>query len=192
MFNFYVLVDFKEKRILTPIDYLPKNWANINQLDLFDDEKLSNLEWAEHPNLGWIKYDNSQISDYQTSDNWLESSKSRIKLLVAAKRWEKQNEVLTFKGNRLKIDESTKSSLTLRATSIYQNQETSTVWKFVDGFVEMNNAEFLELFEFVNSYIQDCFLVEHTATQLIDSISSFSNLKELDLNLNLNWPNTEI
>ena len=190
MFDFYLLVDFVEKRILTPIDYLPEDWSNINGLNLFDEEKLSNLEWAGHNNLGWVKYTDSQIDDYGISDNWLDSSKSKIKLLIAKKRWEKENEVLTFKGNRIKIDTSTKSSLTLRATSIYQNQETSTKWKFVDGFVDLSTAEFLELFEFVSNYIQECFNVEYNTNQLVNSVSSFSELKQL--NFDLNWPSVEL
>lgn len=184
------MVDYTTEEILTPIDYLPKNWSNINGLDLFDDAKLSNLEWAGHQNLGWVEYKDAKINDYTVADNWLDSSKSKIKLLIAEKRWEKQNEVLTFNGNRIKIDDQTKSALTLRATSIYQNQNPSTLWKFVDGFVELTNTELIELFEFVNSYIQECFNVEYNISQVINSVTSFSELKQL--NLELNWPNTEI
>jgi hypothetical protein len=118
MFDFYLLVDFVEKRILTPIDYLPEDWSNINGLNLFDEEKLSNLEWAGHNNLGWVKYTDSQIDDYETSDNWLDSSKSKIKLLIAKKRWEKENEVLTFKGNRIKIKKHQQSGSLLMDLSI--------------------------------------------------------------------------
>jgi hypothetical protein len=142
MFDFYLLVDFVEKRILTPIDYLPEDWSNINGLNLFDEEKLSNLEWAGHNNLGWVKYTDSQIDDYETSDNWLDSSKSKIKLLIAKKRW------------------------------------------------VLSTAEFLELFEFVSNYIQECFNVEYNTNQLVNSISSFSELKQL--NFDLNWPSVEL
>ena len=54
MLDLYVLVDISKSEILTPLNKLPENWANVSGLNFFDDEKLSDLSWAGHNNLGWF------------------------------------------------------------------------------------------------------------------------------------------
>lgn len=189
MFDLYVLVDNERREILTPINKIPEDWSNINGLNLFDDEKLKNLEWAGHTNLGWVSYDNSSISDYTISNNWLDSSKSNIKLLVSKQRKEKTEETLVFRGNRINLTENTKSSLTLRASSL-ANQDVETSWKFVDGYVNLSKQDVVDLLNFVSNYIQGCFDVENSFANTVDSCDSFSDIK--NLSLNISWPNTEL
>ena len=53
MLDLYVLADISKSEILTPLNKLPENWLNVSGLN-FDDEKLSDLSWAGHNNLGWF------------------------------------------------------------------------------------------------------------------------------------------
>jgi len=188
MFDLYVLVDNERREILTPINKIPEDWSNINGLNLFDDEKLKNLDWAGHTNLGWVSYVNSLISDYSVSDNWLDSSKSNIKLLVSKQRKEKTEETLVFRGNRINLTENTKSSLTLRASSL-ANQDSVTAWKFVDGYVSLSKQDVIDLLNFVSNYIQQCFDVENNFTNTVNSCTNFSDIK--NLSFDIIWPNTE-
>lgn len=64
MNDFYVLVDHIQKMIITPIQKLPENWNNINGLNLFDSEKLFNLDWVGQIGLGWVKISDEILDEY--------------------------------------------------------------------------------------------------------------------------------
>lgn len=189
MNELYVLVDLKENTIISPLMELPSDWANINGLNLFPKDKIKNLSWAGHENLGWISFSDKNLSEFSAPDQWLEMSKLKLKSIISAQRWEKENEVLTFKGKQLKIDERTKVSLSFKITNLKDTNET-VVWKFMNGLFEIDFSELIELYDFINSYIQDCFNVEYDFSNLVNSAQTKDDLS--NLNLNLNWPNNSI
>ena len=89
MADLYALVDNSTFQIITPLSKLPENWSNISGLNFFDDDKLSNLSWAGHPDLGWISYSDRKLFTFASSANWVDSSKANIKSYIATDRKEK-------------------------------------------------------------------------------------------------------
>ena len=88
MIDLYALVDINTLQIITPLSKLPKNWSNVSGLNFFDDDKLSDLSWAGHDNLGWFSYKNEGYT-FSTSANWMDSSKltlNHIFLQIEKKR----------------------------------------------------------------------------------------------------------
>lgn len=184
MNDLYVLVDHNQKMIIDHIRKLPENWNNIHGLNLLDPEKLSNLDWAGQTGLGWIKLNNNKIKDYTYLPEWFELSKLGLKKTISATRWEKEQDIVSFKGNRLKLDDRTRLSLTLYKV----NENTSIKWKFIDGFVSLTSTEFLEMYNFVTQYIQGCFDEEQRLSGLYDTVSTLEEL--LKLKFVENWPSS--
>lgn len=186
MNDLYVLVDFSLKQIITPIGELPVDWSNINGLNLIDDEKIKDLSWSGHENLGWFNIKDQNLTKYEVPDGWLETSKLKLKSLIATQRWEKESKVLTFQEKQLKVDYRTKLSLFFTSFSFEQNETIN--WKFLNGIYEMSSLELKEIYNSTISYVQKCFDVEYELSKLIDNIKTKEDL--FDLNLNLVWPST--
>ena len=74
--DFYVLVDIEKKIVIDKIQTLPLNWANISGLSNYDDEKLSNLTWAGHKNLGWINIKSTSIKHFSSCSENLNLNKN--------------------------------------------------------------------------------------------------------------------
>lgn len=189
MLDLYVLADISKSEILTPLNKLPENWANVSGLNFFDDEKLSDLSWAGHNNLGWLPSDNENLSSFTTSTNWMDSSKANIKSYISSDRKEKVEETLTFNGNRINLTNNTRTSLSLRVSSLSnQDGDIMTAWKFVDGYVDLTKEEMIDLLNFVSNYIQSCFDVENAASRLVDDCNTLDDIN--NLTLDIVWPET--
>ena len=185
MSDFYVLVDHNQKMIIDHIRKLPEDWNNIHGLNLLDPEKLLNLDWAGQVGLGWISIDDELLDEYTSLPEWFEISKSGLKKLVASERWEKEHDIIFFKGNKLKLDDRTRSSLTLQKIGL--NDTIKDIrWKFFDGFDTLSVEDFNLLCDFVTTYIQECFNEEQRLINLYDSATNLKNL--LSINFISNWP----
>lgn len=189
MNDFYVLVDHNQKMIIDHIKKLPENWNNINGLNLLDPEKLYNLDWAGQIGLGWVSVNDDILKDYTSLPEWFEISKSGLKASVSGERWKKEQDIITFKGNRLKLDDRTRNSLTLQKIGL-DNTVTQINWKFIDGFVSLSVEDFISLYTFVINYIQSCFNEEQRLINLYNSATSLEDLLLLDLTSN--WPSNTI
>jgi hypothetical protein len=188
MNKLYILVDFNSNQVLTPVQYLPENWSNINGLDLMDEEKIKDLSWAGHDSFGWINIQSEDITEYNFDEMWMTSSKLNLKSLAANHRWEKENEILTINEKQIKLDERTKSSLTFKLPNLVEGEEIT--WKFLNGTYIISSEEFVELCNLTNSYIQSCFAVEYEFNSNVDSIQTAEDL--VNLNTTLIWPNTTL
>jgi hypothetical protein len=182
--DLYVLVDHSQKMIIDHIRKLPENWNNISGLNLLDDKKLSNLDWAEQTNLGWIKINNKSIKDYTYLPEWFDLNKLDLKKMIAVTRWEKEQDIISFKGNRLKLNDRTRLSLSLQKI----DNDISIIWKFIDGFVPLTSIEFTEMYNFVIQYIQGCFAEEQRLIGLYDLADNLQDL--LKLKIVENWPSS--
>ena len=189
MLDLYVLADISKSEILTPLNKLPENWSNVSGLNFFDDNKLADLSWAGHKNLGWFSSSNENISSFTTPTNWMDSSKANIKSYISLDRKEKVEETLTFNGNRINLTNNTRTSLSLRVSSLTnQDGDIMTAWKFVDGYVDLTKAEIINLLNFVSNYIQSCFDVENMASSLVDDCNTLDDIN--NLTLDIVWPDT--
>ena len=182
--DLYVLVDHSQQMIIDHIRKLPENWNNIHGLNLLDDKKLSNLDWAEQTNLGWVKINDESIKNYTYLPEWFDLSKLGLKKMIADTRWEKEQDIVSFKGNQLKLDDRTRLSLTLQKV----DENTSIKWKFIDGFVSLSSSEFTEMYNFITQYIQRCFDEEQRLTELYDTVDTLKDL--LKLEFVENWPSS--
>jgi glutaredoxin-related protein len=185
MNDLYVLLDLKSKNIMTPIQELPENWANINGLNLMEYEKIKDLNWSGN-NFGWYDIKIEDFTGYHYDDIWVKTSKANLKSILSYKRWEMENEILEFEGNRIKLDERTKTSLTFK---LLNSKEDDTItWKFLNGICELTYDKFLSLCNFVDTYSQKCFDIEFNLSNTIDSANNLKQL--LSINFDLSWPKT--
>lgn len=189
MNELYVLVDSKQNLIISPIMELPLNWGNINGLKLLSDEKLKDLSWAGKDGLGWKKITDPDLSTIDVTDEWLSFQKSNFKQLVSSKRKELENEILTFKSKQIKLNERVKNSLSFKLLGSFNDTDT-LAWKFMNGTFQITYAELKELFNFINTYVQDCFDVEYEFSNFLDTIKDKNVL--LNMDINLKWPDTTI
>ena len=119
----------------------------------------------------------------------MDSSKANIKSYISSDRKEKVEETLTFDGNRINLTNNTRTSLSLRVSSLSnQDGDIMTAWKFVDGYVDLTKEEMIDLLNFVSNYIQSCFDVENAASRLVDECNTLDDIN--NLTLDIVWPET--
>ena len=190
MNDFFVLVDHKNKQLLAPASELPNDWMNISGLKYYDEEKLKDLTWAGHNDKGWVRISDASIQAYDHSPEWLAFTKSSILSLVSEERKERETGIVIYKKHTLRINEKTKIALFGKKIAATENAKSSFVWKFDDASVELKSSEIIELANFVENYIQQCFDVEYKFEKSLKSIKKISDLTKISFDLT--WPSNTI
>ena len=187
MNDLYVLVDSELNLIITPMMKLPSNWGNICGLNSLSEEKISDLSWAGEKHLGWKKITDPDLSTVDVPEDWIGFQRANLKQLVSSKRKEMEFEILTFGEKRIKLDEKTKIDLIFKLSGSFNDTDT-LVWKFINGTHEITFKELKEIRNSIDSYLQECFDIEHKFSNLVDTTEKINEL--FNLNLNSNWPST--
>lgn len=187
MNELYVLVDSKLNLIISPIMELPLNWGNVSGIKFLSEEKLKDLSWAGESNLGWKKITDPDLSTVGVTKEWIHFQGANLKQIVSSKRKEMESEVLTFGEKQIKLNEKTKINLIFKLSGSFNDTDT-LVWKFMNGTYEITFNELKEIRDSIDSYLQECFNIEHKFSNLVDTIKEKDKL--FDIHLGLNWPST--
>lgn len=189
MNDFYVYVDFNEKTLLSQIQKLPENWNNINGLNKFDDHQLKDLSWAEYENKGWIRYNSRSLIEYEHTDEWLSLSKDGILQEIANTVKNKTTGIIEFKGKKLFLNLETKSNLMFTRLNLNLEKSKKVPIIFSDGIREINHSDFIDLYDFIDSYTKKCLLIQ---LDLTNKVKSAQNLEDLQkINFDSEWPSTK-
>lgn len=187
MNDLYVLVDSELNLIITPMMKLPSNWGNVCGLNLLSEEKISDLSWAGEKHLGWKKITDPNLNTVDVTEEWIGFQKANLKQMVSSKRKEMESAVLTFGEKRIKLSEKVKNSLTFKLSGSFNDTDT-LIWKFMNGTYKVTYGELKGIRNSIDSYLQECFDIEHKLSIHIDMLEEKNEL--LNLNLSPNWPNT--
>ncbi len=189
MNNLYVFINHDLRRVDNIVQKLPKNWGNIQGLPFLSEEKLADLDWAGHRGFGWVKLSTFDFSGYYFQPEWLDMSKSVVKDIVAAERYDSETDTLLWGDYQLKSNERTKNAITFKLLSI--SDLTSTLdWKFVNGSTQITGQQLKDISTFIDTYTQSCFDLELQKHAEIDACSNASELGQLDLSIT--WPSKTI
>lgn len=174
--DFYVLVDTESKEIIDKIQKLPQNWKNIAGLPGLSDEKLEDLKWAGHHNLGWINIFSPKIKDFKTSPENLELNKNTLKDLISEKRKEKEDTVIEYKTAKFKTDIETRCCLFL----IKNSNKKDVNFKCLNGYYKFTLTEISEVYKLIENKIQSLFDKEMEIYSRIDSCSTLEQLLKIN------------
>lgn len=174
--DFYVLVDTENKEVIDKIQKLPKNWKNIAGLPGLSDEKLKDLKWAGHHNLGWINILSPKIKDFKMSPKNLELNKNTLKDLISEKRKEEKDNTFEYKTAKFKTDVETRFSLFLLKNS--NRKEVN--FKCVNGYYKFSLVEISEVYNLIENKIQSLFDDEMSIYDQIDKCKSFLELVKIN------------
>lgn len=174
--DFYVLVDTESKEVIDKIQKLPQNWKNIAGLPGLSDEKLEDLKWAGHHNLGWINIFSPKIKDFKMSPENLELNKNTLKVLISEKRKEDQDTIIEYKTARFKTDIETRYSLFL----IKNSNQKEVNFKCVNGYYRFTLAEISEVYNLIENKIQSLFDEEMKIYSQIDSCLNLEQLSKIN------------
>jgi hypothetical protein len=174
--NFYVLVDTEKKLIIDKIQTLPQDWVNISGLPNYDDEKLSNLTWAGHKNLGWINIKSTKIKNFSSSSENLQLNKNQFKQLISNKRKEGQSYPILYKGAKIKTDLRTRYSLLLFKLS---NRDQIN-FKCINGYYTFNQLEICEICDIIDEQIEKYFDMEKNIYEQIDKCNSIQDFFDIN------------
>lgn len=189
MNDFYVYIDFNQKILLSHIQKLPENWNNINGLNQLEEHLLKDLSWAGHENCGWISYQSKLLSGYDYDESWLSSSKNYILNEISDITKKKLTEIVVFKDKKILINSDLRIHLMFMKLNLNERRNQKIPVIFVDGVEELNYNDFLNLYDFVDSYIKKCF---HAQAQLTKEVKVANNLEDLQkISLDVNWPKKE-
>ena len=67
---------------------------------------------------------------------------------------------IEFRGHCIRTDMESRSSLTALAIYAMRHPGFETVWKTKDGFLKLDSAEVLELFDAVQSFVEESYIKE--------------------------------
>ena len=179
--NFYILVDTEKKIFIDKIQTLPQNWVNISGLPNYDDEKLSDLTWAGHKNLGWINTKSNQIKNFSSSPENLELNKNHFKKLVSEKRKEKQSISINYEGAEIKTDLETRYSLLL----LKMSNEDEINFKCINGYYTFNQLEICKICDIIDEQIQKYFDIEKNIYKQIDKCGSVQDFFDINYDFQL-------
>lgn len=185
---FYVLVDLNEKLIKTPIQKLPENWSNINGLNGYSDDELKDLVWAGHSSTGWIPYDSPILEEYSFEKEFIKMSKINITSEISNERKKREQNVLSFKNQRIKLDLESKFLLMFIRSNLNENNSNCISWAFLDDVIDLPKKDFLNLCDFAIFYLQNCLKVEINLKKEISNAVSLLDLQKI--NLDIEWPST--
>jgi len=177
--NIFPVVDDENKPTVTPgcSDY---EFIVMNPLD----------EWI-------IDRDNKKvIKTFTKVIKTLDEMKNLYFEKVKVLRTNYENGGMTFidsNNNTLKIqtDRSSRSNLTSAFIAAQNNlREENSLWKTIDGFVAISNADIIDLAQQVLSFIQTCFNNEKSLQDKIKNVDHINALSRI--NLQDGWPNNSL
>lgn len=174
--EYYVLIDTEKKEIIDKFQKLPNNWKNISGLSGISDEKLEDLNWAGHHNLGWINLNSPKIKDLKMSPQNLELNKNTLKSLISEKTKEKQNTPINYKGAKIKTDLKTRYTLFTKK----QQQYNQINFKCINGYYTFTYDEVVEISDLIENQIQKYFDEEMYIYQKIDNCKSITDLIKIN------------
>lgn len=184
--NFYVLVDKNTDSVINHPTELPEDWNTIHGLRAFTDEQLSNLEWAGHSNLGWIKFDSSFPTTYTFAENWQVFAKETLKEKYSELRWEAETKGIVYNGIQIGTDDRTKTTILLKKELISTSSEETFSWKYNGLIVQLDINDIIKISNAINNYVQECFEIEASLIKKLDLVKNPSDLTKFDLEIL--WP----
>ena len=184
--NFYVLVNTTTNNVLSHPSELPENWNTIHGLRAFTDEQLSNLEWAGHSNLGWIKFNSDFPTIYTFAENWQVFAKETLKEKYSELRWKKETEGIVYNGIEIETDDRTKTTILLKKELISTSSKETFSWKHNGEIFQLNSDDIIKISNAINDYIQKCFEIEASLIQNLNLVETPLDL--VKFNLDIEWP----
>ena len=182
-----MLVDSKKNLIISPIMELPLNWGNISGVKSLPKEKLEDLSWAGEVGLGWKKITDPNLITVNVNEDWIGFQRENLKKIVSSKRKKMESEILTFGEKQIKLNERIKNSLSFKLSGSFNNADT-LIWKFMNGTYEVTYSELKEIRDSIDSYLQECFNLEHKFSNIVDTTKEINDL--FSINFSFNWPST--
>jgi len=184
--NFYVLIDRTTNKVLSHPVKLSENWQNIHGMSSLSDEEISDLEWAGHPGLGWIKFNSEFPFDLEIHEDWFEFAKNSIKNEYANQRWEAEKKGIVYKNILIDTDDRTKTAILLKTQLAVASPGKTFSWKYNNSTVEFTSSDIINIADALSDYIQKCFDKE---AELIDLVNQSETEPDLsDFTLSVNWP----
>ena len=175
--DFYVLIDTEKREIIDKFQKLPTNWKNISGLSGLSDEKLEDLKWAGHHNLGWINLNSPKIENLKVSSENLELNKNTLKVLISEKTKEKQNIPINYKGAKIKTDLKTRYILFNKK----QQKKEKINFKCINGYYTFTYEEMVEILDLIENQIENYFDEEMKIYQKIDNCKTIKELSKINI-----------
>ena len=184
--DLYVLVDHNINNVINHPTELPENWNNIHGLHSLSDIELSDLEWAGHSNLGWVKFNSEFPSTYAFSDNWESFARLSIKEIYSNQRWKAELKGILYNNILIKTDERTKITLLLKKDLMSRTSTETFSWKNEGEIIKFDIQDVINISNSIDDYVQKCFDIE---ALLIQELNLTQNpLDFTKFNLDIQWP----
>jgi hypothetical protein len=187
--NFYVLVDKTNNTVLSYPVELPENWNNINGLNSFTDEQLSDLEWAGQPLFAWVKFDTKFSNDYTFGDNWITFAKEIVKETYAKLRWNAESKGISYKDIEIETNDRTRTTILLKKQLMSEGSTETFSWKYNGSIIKFTAEDVDNISNAINNYVQNCYEVEASLIEKLDTVKSPLDLTEF--NLEIEWPSND-
>ena len=167
----YIIVDNHQKEIRGVFQKQPENWKNICTFPGLSDEEKSDLSWAGHDGVGFIR--GESLKDYSCSDNHLGEVKLNIKRMSSEITKDLRAEGVVFEGYRFAID------LESIVFANFQNNRCVNIIKSQNDYHKFSRDQMFTLVERMNRRFDELLEQEIEFFRQIDECSSVYELSQL-------------
>jgi len=179
--EYYVLVDTETRNVIGNIQKLPVNWNNISGLDGLTEEEISDLKWAGHHNIGWIRITSDKIDDYVSSVDNITINRESFKNIVTEHRKKLEEEPIDYKVefDSIKIKPNIRNLHTL---SLMKHRD-SVNFKSCNLYYLLEKKQMEEICVIIENKIQELFDWECNLYEKIDSCVDVRDFKKITYDL---------
>jgi len=195
--------------IVSRPNWFMDNGEPVSDEWLLENENLRRVLEGEIPNINyetqyhevadtdsWSIQDTTVTKVYNIFNKPFEEIKSQYSSFPHDRRIEYETAGIKFidsNSNELRIQTTRESQSQLMAS--YQAAKDglraeNSLWKTMDGFVAISNADMIRLAQEVLAHVQACFDNEKVLQELVDAATTYNDLKAI--NFNSGWPNSSL
>jgi len=179
--KYYVLVDTECRNVIGNIQKLPTNWNNISGLDGLSEEEISDLNWAGHHNIGWIRITSDKIDDYVCSPDNARINRLAFKNIITEHRKTLEEEPIDYEVEcgSIKIKPNIRNLHTL---SLMKHRDRVN-FKSCNFYYLLEKKQMEELCVIIENKIQELFDWECKLYEKVDLCVDVRDFKKITYDL---------
>lgn len=167
----YIIVDNHQREVRGVFQKQPQDWKNICTFPGLSDEEKSDLSWAGHDGVGFVR--GESLKNYSCNDGHLEEIKLNIKRMSEEITKDFRDEGVVFEGYRFPID------LESIMFANFQNSRHSNIIKSQNNYHKFDRDRMFSLVEKLNRRFDELLEQEIEFFRQVDECSTVYELSQL-------------
>lgn len=179
----YALVNLETKEVVDRLQPLPEYWENISQLGALEYEQVKNLEWAGHPNKGWISVNDPFFAECTCSEDNLNMNKLNLKVEIQNQMDMKRECLLKYKEYDIPFNQDVRVEFSILRTYAKDLRNSYFPIKLRFQYYNFTGHEVLEIGDLLEKHNQDCNKLESSIYSQVDACANLADLTKINYDI---------